>query len=63
MQTLRARLRWLAALVRKLIGAPDYDTYLRHMRTNYPQCTPIDPQTFSTERLNARYTRAGQRCC
>jgi uncharacterized short protein YbdD (DUF466 family) len=53
----------VAAIVRRIIGAPDYDTYLAHMRAQHPQCTPLDPQTFATERYKAKYTRAGQRCC
>ena len=59
----RARLMRVAAIVRRIIGAPDYDTYLAHMRAQHPQCTPLDPQTFATERYKAKYTRAGQRCC
>jgi uncharacterized short protein YbdD (DUF466 family) len=57
------RVRHWAAVVRRIIGAPDYDTYLRYMRANHPQCTPVDPQTFAHERYVAKYTQAGQRCC
>jgi uncharacterized short protein YbdD (DUF466 family) len=61
--TIAQRLRRAAAILRRIIGAPDYDTYLAHMRARYPGCTPLDPQAFATERLRAKYTRAGQRCC
>jgi uncharacterized short protein YbdD (DUF466 family) len=55
--------RRLAALVRRIIGAPDYETYLAHMRTHYPGCTPLDRNAFANERYLAKYTRPGQRCC
>jgi uncharacterized short protein YbdD (DUF466 family) len=46
-----------------MIGVPDYDTYLAHMRQHYPECTPLDPQTFERDRLTARYKATGSRCC
>ncbi|MBL0940301.1 MAG: YbdD/YjiX family protein [Gemmatimonadaceae bacterium] len=57
------RLSRVAALVRKLIGVPDYDRYLVHMHERYPGCTPIDRETFEKDRLAARYRTAGNRCC
>jgi uncharacterized short protein YbdD (DUF466 family) len=58
-----ASLRRVAAVVRRMIGVPDYDTYLAHMRQRYPECTPIDQKTFERERLTARYKSTGSRCC
>jgi uncharacterized short protein YbdD (DUF466 family) len=61
--------RWLAAwrraaaVVRRMIGVPDYDTYLVHMRHRYPGCAPLDRETFERERLTARYKATGSRCC
>jgi uncharacterized short protein YbdD (DUF466 family) len=61
--------RWLFALrraavvIRRMIGVPDYETYLAHMRQRYPQCTPLDRKTFERERLTARYKATGSRCC
>ncbi len=46
-----------------MIGVPDYDTYLVHMRHRYPGCTPLDRATFERERLTARYKATGSRCC
>jgi uncharacterized short protein YbdD (DUF466 family) len=60
---LGARLASIAAVVRRLIGVPDYDTYLLHMRERYPQCTPMDRAAFERDRLTARYQRIGSRCC
>lgn len=52
-----------AAVIRRMIGVPDYDTYLAHMREHYPECTPLDPRTFERDRLTARYKATGSRCC
>jgi uncharacterized short protein YbdD (DUF466 family) len=59
----RQALRRTVAIVRRIIGVPDYDTYLAHMRRNYPECTPVDPATFERERLDSRYRSMGSRCC
>lgn len=59
----RATCRRVAAVIRRMIGVPDYETYLAHMRRQYPECTPLDPRTFERERLTARYKATGSRCC
>ncbi len=58
--------QWLAriaATVRRIIGAPDYATYLAHHRACHPGRAPMDEATFVAERLSARYERPGSRCC
>ncbi|MES2525008.1 MAG: YbdD/YjiX family protein [Gemmatimonadota bacterium] len=52
-----------AAVVRKIIGAPDYDTYLAHMTARHPDQTPMTPRDFERARLIDRYSRPGSRCC
>jgi uncharacterized short protein YbdD (DUF466 family) len=59
MQTLR---RWVGVL-RTIIGVPDYDRYLRHMRVRHPGCAVLSKAEFARERLEARYSRPGSRCC
>ena len=59
----RARLRRVSAVVRRIIGVPDYDAYLAHMQRHFPDCTPLDPRTFERERLADKYTQPGSRCC
>lgn len=58
-----AAFRRLAVIVRRMIGVPDYETYLQHMRERYPECTPLDQKTFERDRLTARYKATGSRCC
>lgn len=59
----RAKLRRVAALVRRIVGVPDYDAYLSHMQRHHPECTPMDARTFERERLADKYSRPGSRCC
>lgn len=56
--------RELVALVRCLIGVPDYERYLAHMSAKYPGIPPMDRVRFEEERLAARYRNGGGvRCC
>lgn len=57
---------WLArigALVRRIVGAPDYATYLAHVRVHHPERVPMSEAEFVTDRLAARYEKPGSRCC
>lgn len=54
--------RW-AAVVRTIIGAPDYDRYLAHHGTHHPGCAPLTRDQFMRQRLEDRYSRPGSRCC
>lgn len=60
---MRAWLSRAADVIRRVIGVPDYDRYLAHMRERYPGCTPMDRHSFERERLTARYKSTGSRCC
>jgi uncharacterized short protein YbdD (DUF466 family) len=58
--------RALAAVRRVLhaiIGAPDYERYLAHVRECHPDRVPMTREEFARERLEARYNRPGSRCC
>ena len=56
-------LQRVIAVVRRIIGVPDYETYLAHMLRHHPECTPLDPRTFERQRMADRYSRPGSRCC
>jgi uncharacterized short protein YbdD (DUF466 family) len=63
---MRSAMRWAqraADVVRRVIGVPDYDRYLAHMRQRHPECPPLSRERFLAERLQARYERPGSRCC
>jgi uncharacterized short protein YbdD (DUF466 family) len=51
------------AIVRTIIGAPDYARYLAHQRAKHPDATPLSREEFARERERARYEGTGSRCC
>jgi uncharacterized short protein YbdD (DUF466 family) len=57
------RLHRVLAIVRTIIGVPDYEYYLRHMRARHPECAVLTQGEFARQRLEARYSRPGSRCC
>ena len=55
--------RRAARVVRTVVGAPDYDRYVAHMRDHHPECEPASRDEFMQQRLESRYSRPGARCC
>ena len=51
------------ALVRRIIGVPDYATYRAHMAQCHPDQPVMSEREFAEDRLAAKYSRPGQRCC
>ena len=63
---MRLTRQWLvraAAVVRRVVGAPDYDRYVQHMRQHHPERAVLDPREFARDCLARRYDRPGSRCC
>ena len=56
-------LRRAARVVRTIVGAPDYERYVAHMREHHPACEVVSPDEFMRQRLENRYSRPGSRCC
>jgi len=52
-----------ARVLRTAIGAPDYERYAAHMRARHPAQRLLTRDEFVRERLEARYSRPGARCC
>jgi uncharacterized short protein YbdD (DUF466 family) len=63
MRTMLRRLRLAARTLRTVIGVPDYERYVAHVRRRHPGCEPMSREAFVRERLEARYSRPGARCC
>ncbi|HET8771032.1 MAG TPA: YbdD/YjiX family protein [Gemmatimonadaceae bacterium] len=59
----RRLLERVGATVRRIIGAPDYDAYVVHVRTHHPGREPLCEREFIEERLKSRYEKPGSRCC
>lgn len=59
----RDRVERAACVVRRVIGVPDYDRYVAHVRANHPGSEPMSREEFVRQRLVDKYTRPGNRCC
>ena len=51
--------RYLQQSFRLMVGMPDYQTYVTHMREHHPDLTPMDEKTFFRYCVDARYPSAG----
>ena len=49
------------AVLRRLIGVPDYDAYVAHMREHH--AAELTRDEFLADRMRDKYNRPGQRCC
>jgi uncharacterized short protein YbdD (DUF466 family) len=58
-----ARMRKVAAVVRRIIGVPDYDVYLKYHTRCRPGEAPLSREDFHAQRMYEKYNRPGQRCC
>ena len=56
-------IRSVLRTVRTIIGVPDYERYLEHTRICHPDRVPLTKDEFARDRLEARYSRPGNRCC
>lgn len=57
------KLRTIARVLRRIIGAPDYAAYIANFRQRHPGETPLDARAFRQRQLELRYSRPGARCC
>ncbi|MCT6880228.1 MAG: YbdD/YjiX family protein [Commensalibacter sp.] len=49
---------------RLMVGIPDYETYVNHMKTNHPDQPIMDYKEFFRDRQDVRYGgKGGFRCC
>lgn len=46
-----------------MVGVPDYDRYLEHMRAVHPELTPLSREAFVQSRMLARYGGKGTGKC
>ncbi|MFN2565361.1 MAG: YbdD/YjiX family protein [Gemmatimonadaceae bacterium] len=53
----------VAAVARRVVGAPDYERYVAHVRARHPGVEPVGFEEFYRARLEERYNRPGARCC
>ena len=62
-------LAWQAAwrrcvtAARRVIGVPDYDAYIAHLRIRHPEKSLPTRAEFFAERQQVRYAGGAGRCC
>ena len=61
--TAREKIDRAACILRRVIGVPDYDIYLAHIREHHPEAKPLTREEFTNQRLHDKYSRPGSRCC
>ena len=62
-RSLAAHAADIGSLLRRIIGAPDYECYLAHVTSHHPEVTPLSREAFARDALARRYDRPGSRCC
>ncbi len=55
--------KYLGQTARLMVGIPDYDTYVQHMRLKHPDKPAMTYEEFFRERQEARYGGATGKCC
>ncbi len=58
-----ATLAGIARSLRAILGVPDYERYVVHMRACHRGGAVLTPEAFARERAESRYNRPGSRCC
>ena len=59
----RFRFARIAQVIRRVIGAPDYDAYVAHVRRCHPGEHALSREAFARDVLTRRYETPGNRCC
>ena len=62
-EALVVRLTGIARVLRAVLGAPDYERYVEHVKVAHPEREPMSCDQFMRDRMNDRYSRPGTRCC
>ena len=60
---LLGRLRRLAASCRQVIGIPDFERYLAHMRAQHPGEPALTEREFHARAVERRYGAGRPGCC
>jgi uncharacterized short protein YbdD (DUF466 family) len=53
----------IASVVRRVIGAPDYERYLKHVQAAHPGRKPLSHDEFVRDAMARRYGKGASRCC
>jgi uncharacterized short protein YbdD (DUF466 family) len=56
-------LRLIVATIRRIVGMPDYASYVEHMKRRHPDCAVPTEREFFDQYVTARYSGGPTRCC
>lgn len=59
----RAAVTGALAVVRQVVGAPDYQRYLEHHARAHAGVAPLAPREYYAEFVNRRFGPGPTRCC
>jgi uncharacterized short protein YbdD (DUF466 family) len=57
------RTRRLVRVVRRILGMPDYEAYVAHLRATHPGCLVPSERQYFEEFVRAKYSGGPTRCC
>lgn len=63
LQELQQLKHFAGSTMRLMVGVPEYETYVAHMREKHPDRTPMTYAQFFRERQDARYNGKVGKCC
>lgn len=63
LERVRDALRRAATVIRRIVGVPDYERYVAHVRERHAGVVPMSREEFERSRLEDKYSRPGHRCC
>ena len=55
--------RRATAILRRIVGMPDYASYIEHLRRKHPDCAVPSEREFFDQYVTARYSGGPTRCC
>jgi uncharacterized short protein YbdD (DUF466 family) len=53
---------WLRTL-KRVLGMPNYEGYLAHLRAHHPECAVPSEKEYYELYLEGKYNGVGNRCC
>ena len=53
----------LIAAFKRIVGMPNYEAYVAHLREKHPGCAIPDEREYYELYLQGKYNGVGNRCC
>ena len=51
------------AALRRIVGMPDYTSFVEHMKRKHPDCAVPTEREYFDQYVTARYSSGPTRCC